>query len=81
MVYFVGSFLEYLDLISIVLSSVQINAYPRNVQTKLDLYVATMHGLSGFIVTLKMKTYKSFRDEIPNFDIQLIMQPMAVTQG
>ena len=58
--------------------SVQTNAYPRNVQTCLDLYFSSMHGLSGFIVTMKMKTFKSFNNEIPDFDIQLVMQPHAV---
>lgn len=57
------------------------NAYPRNVQTKLDIYLATMHGLSGFIVTLKMKTYKSFGNEVPDFDIQLVMKPGSLTHG
>jgi len=58
---------------------VQTNAYPRNVQTKLDLYLSTMHGLGGVIVILKMKTYRSFRNEVPNFDIQLVMQPSPLT--
>ena len=51
------------------------NAYPRHVQTRLDLYVASMYGMCGLIVTMKMKTKQSFNGDLPDLDMQLIMEP------
>jgi hypothetical protein len=53
---------------------VQTNAFPRKSQAKADLYITSIHGLSGPTVTLKMRTYKSFNDEVANMDIQLVME-------
>jgi hypothetical protein len=63
-------------MLDVFFRSLQSNAaFSRKTQTQLDLYISSIHGLSGVTVTIKMKTYKSFNNEAPNMDIQLVMEP------
>lgn len=55
--------------------ALQKNAFPRIVQTRLDIYISSVYGSRGFVVTMKMNTFKSLKDEVPKMDIQLILQP------
>lgn len=55
--------------------ALQKNAFPRIVQTRLDIYISSVYGSRGFVVTMKMNTFKSLDDQGPQMDIQLILQP------
>ena len=58
---------------------VQEKAFPRQIQAKLELFVAETYGQSQLTLTMKMETFIPSNDMIPNTKIQIVLEPPADT--
>jgi hypothetical protein len=62
---------------NVISNRVQENAFPRQIQAKLELFVAETYGQSRLSVTMKMETFLPSNDMVPNMKIQIVLEPPA----
>ena len=60
-------------LSSLVVYSVQVNAFPPSPKSSVDLYVSSNHDDSDATITLRFPTFKTLNGEVPDIRVELVM--------